>query len=254
MTDGPRLSIDGDLATITLDRPEKRNALTMADLAGFAAALDKAAAAPDLRALVVTGAGDRAFSAGVDLSDVGGGAESWAENPLTALCDRLEAFPRPTIARLNGPVVGGAAEISLSCDFRIGADHVSLLVPAARIGVHYETEGLRRAVAGLGLQGARRVYLLAEKLDAAALDALGYFDARVPAEALDDAVAAMAAQIRGGAPLAVDGMKRTLTELARGAPDAGAATARIRAAWASEDMAEGLAALREKRAPKFRGR
>lgn len=254
MTEGLRFETSGGVATITLDRPATRNALTMADLAGFRAALDEAAARPGLRALVVTGAGDRAFSAGVDLGDVGGGAEAWAENPLTALCDALQSFPRPTVARINGAVIGGAAELSLSCDFRVGTEAAKLFVPAARIGIHYEPSGLARAAAVIGLQGARRVYLLAERLDAAALDRLGYFDRLAPEGGLDEALAEILSAIRAGAPLAVDGMKGTFVEALRGPVDEAAAAARVAATWRSEDMAEGLAALREKRAPVFKGR
>lgn len=250
MADAIKLSIEGARATVLIDKAEKRNALTLADLDDLHAALDEAEAAP-IRCLVLTGAGDRAFSAGVDLGDV---AETgvWDVNPLMKFCDRLEAFPRPAIARLNGPAIGGAVEIALACDFRVGGPNVAAMVPAARIGLHYEPAGLRRALSCIGLQATRRLYLLAERMEAAHLAQIGFLDRF--SDDLDSATAEIADALTAGAPLAVDGVKRTLRELARGDLDDAAARARVAASWASADMAEGLAAMREKRPPKFSGR
>lgn len=245
------LEITGDIARITIDNPEKRNALAIEDLIAMGAALDEAAGHEGLRALVLTGAGNRVFSGGVDLSDVSGDGQ-WEDNPLTALADRLERFPRPTIARIGGRIRGGAVELALACDFRIGAHGIDLAVPASRLGIHYETGGLARAHARLGGQVARRLFLLAEVLDDEAMLASGYLDRLVTAEELDQAVDDMLKAIRAGAPLAVDGMKATLNEIGHGgAPEA---KARIQACWASDDLKEGLAAVKEKRPPVFRGR
>lgn len=243
----------GDALWITIDNAEKRNALGMEDLAALSTALDEAAQAPGLRVLILTGAGDRVFSSGVDLSDIADPSD-WSANPLSALCDRLEAFPRPTIARLNGKVRGGAFEVSLACDFRIGVTGMDAMVPAARIGIHYEASGLARAISRMGMQATRRVYLLGEAFGAEALASMGYLDRLVSPDGLDDAVDEMSARLRSGAPLAVDGMKATLSEMATGSLDRDAARARIRATWASGDMKEGLAAIRERRQAVFTGR
>lgn len=243
----------GDALWLTIDNPEKRNALALADLTALSEALAAAAEAPGLRAVVLTGAGDRVFSGGVDLSDVTD-ARVWGDNPLSALCDRLEAFPRPTIARINGKVRGGATELTLACDFRIGAIGADVMVPAARIGIHYEPSGLRRAIARIGMQATRRMYLLAETFDAVALSELSYFDRLVGPSDLDATVEAMLEAIRAGAPLAVDGMKATLAEIGAGAFDPDAARARIERSWASDDMKEGLEAARARRKPNFTGR
>lgn len=245
---------DGAVATATLNRPETRNALKLDDLRRLGEIIEEVAADLSIRVLILTGSGDRAFSGGVDLSDVSGGGAAWDEKPLTRLCDALEALPRVTIARLNGAVIGGAAELTCACDFRVAAEGVRVMVPAAKLGVHYEPSGLSRAVAAMGLQTARRVYLLAEAQSAEALSACGYLDALVAREALDEAVASIAGLAAAGAPLAVDGMKLALSEIAKGALDEDAAAARIRQAWGSEDMAEGLAAMREKRPPAFKGK
>lgn len=247
-----RLAVEGPVAALTLDAPQKRNALGVSDLSDFAQALAEAHAAPDVRVLTVTGAGDRAFCAGVDFSDVGG--RDWSDNPLTALCDGLEQFPLPTVAALNGAVWGGGVEIALACDFRIGVAGMRACAPPAKLGIEYEPDGIARAMRRLGAQAARRVFLAAETLHDAELLRIGFVDSLVAPEALAAAVADKAAALAALAPLAVRGMKRSILEIAEGRLDRPAARARIAAAWASEDLAEGLAAAKARRAPVFHGR
>jgi enoyl-CoA hydratase/carnithine racemase len=204
-----------------------------------------------LRALVLTGTG-RSFCAGASLGDVAG--SDWTDNPLTTLCDTLEAFPSPTIAALNGGVYGGGVELALACDFRIGVTGMKAFAPPARLGIHYEPAGIRRAMDRLGAQMARRIFLLAERFDAEALLGAGFLDDLVRPEDLDTRTEAMAQEIAGLAPLALRGMKRTIVELSHGTLDTEAARARIATCFASADHAEGLAAQREKRTPRFEGR
>ncbi|MBP7001404.1 enoyl-CoA hydratase/isomerase family protein [Amaricoccus sp.] len=239
------------VARVTLDRPEAHNALDQEAMRRLTALLAGWAERPDIRALVLTGTG-RSFCAGAALGDVAG--RDWSDNPLTALCDALEAFPAPTVAALNGGAYGGGVEIALACDFRVGVTGMRAFAPPARLGIHYDPAGLRRAVDRLGSQTARRMFLLAETFDAEALLATGFLDWLVPPEALAARADETAATLAGLAPLALRGMKRTLVELSRGALDQEAARARIRACFASADHAEGLAAQREKRAPRFEGR
>lgn len=246
-----RLAIDGARATITLDRPEKLNALEVADLDAFAAALAEVYAAPEVRALVVTGTGARAFSSGVALGDVG--ATDWSDNPLTALCDGLEQFPLPTVCALNGGVWGGAAEIAAACDFRIGVTGMVCRVPPAALGIHYEPAGIARVMRRIGAQAARRMFLAAEAFDDAELLRIGFVDCLVAPDRLAEETDALVARLTSLAPLAVRGMKQTIVELSEDRLDAAAARARITEAWASADLREGLAAMREKRAPRFTG-
>ena len=138
--------IRGPIGRIVLNRPEAHNALdqaAMRELGGLLADW----AGRDLRALVLTGRG-RSFCAGASLGDVAG--QDWSENPLTAACDALEAFPAPTIAALNGGVYGGGVEIALACDFRVGVTGMRAFAPPARLGIHYEPAGVRRAIERLG--------------------------------------------------------------------------------------------------------
>lgn len=244
------LDVADQVATLTINRPDKGNAITLSALSTMSGHLTDLASTP-IRAVVITGAGERAFSAGMDLSDVSDPG-SWAENPLTRFCDQLERFPKPTIARINGAVIGGSVEIALSCDLRIGKDASKLRVPAVALGVHYEYEGLARAIRVLGPQTTRKIYMLGDRFDASMLTDIGFLDCCVPEDNLDQAVEDVLNTIRAGAPLAVNGAKQTIAEVLAG-EDASAAKARIKIAWASDDMKEGLAAIREKRQPDFKG-
>jgi enoyl-CoA hydratase/carnithine racemase len=242
--------IDGAIGRITLEAPAAHNALDQAAMRRLTALLDDWAAR-DLRALVLTGRG-RSFCAGAALGDVG--AADWTENPLTRLCDRLEDFPAVTVGALNGGVYGGGVELALACDFRVGVTGMRVFVPPARLGIHYEPAGIRRAIDRLGSQTTRRMFLLAETFGADALLTAGFLDHLVEPEALEGKALEIAQTASALAPLAVRGMKRTIVELSRGTLDAGAARERIAACFASADHAEGLAAQREKRPPVFRGR
>ncbi len=242
--------LDGAIGRITLDAPAAHNALDQAAMRRLTALLDDWAGR-DLRALVLTGRG-RSFCAGAALGDVG--AADWTENPLTRLCDRLEDFPAVTVAALNGGAYGGGVELALSCDFRVGVTGMRAFVPPARLGIHYEPAGIRRAIDRLGSQTTRRMFLLAETFGDEALLAAGFLDHLVAPEALEAKALEIAETAAALAPLAVQGMKRTIVELSRGTLDTAAARARIAACFASADLAEGLAAQREKRPPVFQGR
>lgn len=244
-------AVDGEIGRITLNDPATHNALTQAAMREMTALLERWADRPELRVIVLTGRGRR-FCAGAALADVA--TADWTDNPLTRLCDTLEAMPAPTIAALNGGVWGAGVDLALACDFRVGAHGVRACVPPARLGIHYAPEGIARAVDRLGSQMARRMFLLAETFDDAALLAAGFLDQLVPPEALEARVADLGGALAGLAPLAVRGMKRTILEVSRGALDRAAARDRIAACFASQDHAEGLAAQRERRPPRFTGR
>ncbi|MEX0969817.1 MAG: enoyl-CoA hydratase/isomerase family protein [Paracoccaceae bacterium] len=247
----------GNIGRITLNRPAAHNALTRDAMAEIVAQLQAwqgteqgTGQGTGLRAIILTGTG-KSFCAGASLDDVAN--SDWAENPLTALCDALEDFPAPVIAALNGGAYGGGVELALAADFRIGVTGMRAFVPPAKLGIHYEPAGIARAVARLGSQMARRMFLMAETFEDSALLAAGFLEDLVAPDALAGRATAMAEHIAGLAPMAVQGMKRTIVEIERGTLDKAAAKARIAAAFASADHIEGLAAQREKRPPKFSG-
>ncbi len=242
-------SLDGQIGRITLNRPETHNALDLQAMSDIRKVLGDWADA-DVRAVILTGTG-RSFCSGASLADVAGA--DWSENPLTALCDAVEDFKAPTICALNGGVYGGGVELATACDFRIGSTGMKMFVPPAKLGIHYEPAGIARVVQRLGAQMARRLFLLAEHQSDTDLLEIGFLDHLVEPEHLAEKADAMAATLTGLAPMALQGMKQTILEISRGTLDQTAAKARIAICFASQDHAEGLAAMKEKRQPVFRG-
>ncbi len=251
MSDAFILETEADCATLTLNRPEKHNALEVTDLEALDAILLDLAQRPGLRLLVLRARG-KSFCAGVDLGDVAG--HDWRDNPLERVGDRLEAFPVPTLCVLQGGVYGGGTDIALACDFRLGVEGMRSFIPPAKLGIQYHVHGLRRAATRLGLGPAKRLFLAAETFDAAEMLRTGFLDWLVPAAELEARATALSASLRGLAPLSLRGMKQTLNELANGRVDERAARDRAAASFHSQDFQEGRRAMAEKRPPLFTGR
>ncbi|MBT9489997.1 MAG: enoyl-CoA hydratase/isomerase family protein [Rubrivivax sp.] len=248
----PRLQVGTDgLAVITLARPAHLNRLHREDLLALQAHFSALRDDPAVRALVLTGEG-RAFCAGFHLGQLGQGEDD--PRLFEHTVDALEALPLPTVARLNGSVYGGATDLALACDFRIGTTGMELRMPAARLGLHYYPSGLQRYVSRLGLGAAKRLFLLGEAVPHSVLLAIGYLDACVPAAELDAAVAHITTALAAGAPLAVRGMKQSLDQIARGNADGAVLREREATCAASADLQEGIAAFAERRTPRFSGR
>jgi len=251
----PRLSrAPGGVAVITLSRPQHLNRLHTEDLDALLAHFEALAADPDARVLVLTGEG-RAFCAGFHLGELGardGGAVG--PQAFERTVDALEALPLPTVARLNGSVYGGATDLALACDFRVGVQGMELRMPAARLGLHYYPSGLRRYVTRLGIGAAKRLFLLGQAVDDQTLHAIGYLDTLVAPDALDAAVDGIVQALAAGAPLAVRGMKASLDEIAGGREDEAVLRDRGARCATSADLREGLAAWAERRPPRFEGR
>ena len=251
----PVLALDrAGRATITLSRPRHLNRLHREDLLALRGHVQRIAAEPGIRVLVLTGSG-RAFCAGFHLGELEESEHAASDDPrlFEHTVDALEALPVPTIARLNGGVFGGATDLALACDFRVGVEGMELRMPAARLGLHYYPSGLRRFVSRLGLAATKRLFLLAETVSAAELQRIGYLDALVPAQRLDAVVDALADALLAGAPLAVRGMKQSLNDIASGVFDLPRMREREAACATSDDLREGLAAFAARREPVFRG-
>jgi len=246
-----RVDVDGPVARITLDRPERHNALDAADVSGFRRTLDDIDANHAVRVLVLTGAGESTFCSGASLDQMRTGEMSGAL--FDTLTDRLANLRVPTICRLNGSAYGGGAELALCCDLRIGVTGMRLSVPAAALGVCYPLGGLSRYVQRLGLPAASRILLAAEELDGPQLVGIGFLARLVEPEALDETVDALTDRIASLAPLAVTSMKRILLDIVSHAVEPGEAQRLIDRCAASDDLREGLAARSEGRKPRFRG-
>ena len=251
----PLLALGPDgRATITLNRPRHLNRLHREDLLALQGHFSRIAAEPDVRVLVLTGSGGT-FCAGFHLGELDESERSASDDPrlFEHTVDTLEALPLPTIARLNGSVFGGATDLALACDFRVGVQGMELRMPAARLGLHYYASGLQRSVSRLGLAAAKRLFLLAETVAAEELLRIGYLDTLVTPEQLDATVDTLAATLAANAPLAVRGMKQSLNEIARGDFDLPWLREREAACAASADLREGLAAFAARREPQFNG-
>lgn len=246
------LSVDRGVATILLDAPSRHNALGHADVLAFREHLDRIDADPEVRALVVTGAGTDTFCAGASLAEMESGAMNGAL--FETLTDRIASVRVPAVCALNGDVHGGGAEIALCCDFRIGVEGIRLRVPAARLGVCYPPGGLARWSQRLGLGVAARVFLSGEELEAEELMRVGYLTQLVPQVELAPTTERLAERLASGAPLAVQAMKRILGAVAAGTLDRSSAAELVERCNASEDLREGLRAWREGRPPGFKGR
>jgi enoyl-CoA hydratase len=250
----PLLAVDGARATIRLNRPRHLNRLQAEDLDTFLKLFDRIEADPAIRVMVLTGTG-RAFSAGYDLGSIAERAssnqEQTAGSAFEAVVDRLEDLSVPTICALNGGVYGGATDLALACDFRIGVDTAEMFMPAARLGLHYYPGGIRRYVSRLGVDNAKTLFLTAEKIDAAHMLRIGYLTSMVPVATLDAEVDRLARALAANAPMAVRGMKRTINEIARGQLEVAAADRRHRDSMRGSEIAEGIKAFAEKRPPKF---
>lgn len=249
----PRLSVAGAVATITLRRPEVANRLELEDLGTLQAQLDAVNADPAVRVLLLLGEG-RHFCSGFNVGRVGSDGAG-AGPRFEALADALESARPVTVVALQGGAYGGAVDLALAADFRVGCDTSELMIPAAKLGLHFYRGGLERLVCRIGLPLARRLLLATDPLRAEALEAAGLLDRRAAsADAVGDEAARFAGQIAALAPLALLPMKQHLNRIARGTLDAAALARDIARADASADLQEGALAWREKRAPVFTGR
>jgi enoyl-CoA hydratase/carnithine racemase len=247
------------VAHVTLNRPAAANALSrglVADLARTFADLEPAG---ELRAVVVTGAGDKAFCAGADLKERRGMSLDDTRaflRELNRVLDVVAAFPRPVIAAVNGAAFGGGLELALACDLRLAADTAEMGLVETRLGIIPGAGGTQRLARVAGVAAAKELILTGRRIGAARARELGIVSEIVAAGDLPAAAARLAAEVSACGPLAVaqakraidDGLDRPLSE------GLGIERACYEVVLASDDRNEGLAAFAEKRPPVFKGR
>lgn len=240
------------VARLTLANPEKHNALGRAEFAAMRRAFSELRTSSYVRVLVVTGAGDKTFCAGASLQELNAGAISGDD--YQDMTDELAELPIPTVCALNGNVFGGGVELALSCDFRIGVEGTRMRVPAATLGLCYPPRGIDRFVRRLGPSAARRILVGAETFAADDMLRLGFLDHLVMPAQLQQTVDDYAARLAALAPLSVRAMKEIIERSAAGTLLMAEAQKLAATCDASEDLKEGFAAKKEKRAPAFSGR
>ena len=242
----------GHRAYLTLMREAAHNRLRESDLVQLETLIEEINQAEDIRVAILTGSGSKCFCAGFEISDIE--ATDWQDNQFGRTIGRLEAARPAVICALNGSVYGGACEIALACDFRIGVSGMEMRMPPAKLGLIYFAPGLKRLVSRIGLGATKRLLLTAETMDAETLLEIGFLDRLVAPEALATESEALAARIEALSPLAVQGMKKLLNDIAAGELDAAAADRSALESFRSEDAKEGIRAFKEKRTPRFSGR
>jgi len=255
--DAIQVTLEDGIARVTLNRAERRNALTFALWQRLGETFDALGERRDVRAIVLTGNGT-SFCAGADISEFGTVRADAAqaleyERAYEGCCNRIAACPKPTIAAINGFCMGGGCNVAMSCDFRFAVPGASFAIPAARLSIVYGIAGTRRLLSLVGLANAKRILYSAEKFDAERALRIGFID-----EIADDVLAvaqAFAVQLKDCAPLTISGSKTMLDALAsgNGALRDEVVTQLLEQAAQSHDYAEGRAAFAEKRAPNFRG-
>ena len=252
----------GPTAILTLNRPAAMNALSVELVAALEQSvrdLRGLAATGDVRALILTGAGGKAFCAGADLKERR--AMSLAETrrflaSLNAAVDAVAAFPAPVIAAVSGAAFGGGFELALACDIRLAADNAMFGLVEVRLGIIPGAGGTQRLARVAGVAVAKELILTGRRVDAAQARAMGIVSSVHPANDLMGAVESTAAEIALGGPLAVAQAKRAIDDgLALPLPEALAIErACYEVVLTSEDREEGLAAFMEKRHPVFKGK
>ncbi len=236
---------------VTFDNPSRRNAIGTEALDGLDRLAGEIAADATVRAVILTGAGDRAFTSGFDLRELADfEPEHFMRSHFAQVIEKWARLPVPVIGALNGHCMGGGVHVAVACDIRIAVPGVRFMIPAARFGFIYVPGAISRIERTLGPSFAARLLYLDTELVAETLTGNGFIHAVVEPEALAGRALEIARRVARLAPLAVAGMK----ELVREAPDDAAVTAAMHRCAHSEDVREGLAAMREKRPAKFSGR
>lgn len=247
----------GPVEVLTINRPNQRNAIDVAVSRGIAAALDELEGDDELAAVVVTGAGDKAFCAGMDLKAFAAGempAISAVSGGFAGITRR--SFPKPLVAAVNGAALAGGFEVALSCDLVVAADHAVFGIPEAKRGLLASAGGLVRLPKRLPLPIALELALTGEPIGAERAYALGLVNRVVPGAQVLEAAIAMAQAVAANAPLSVRFSKAVMRASAE-VPEAEGWKLSDEAAavvTTSPDALEGAVAFAEKRPPAWTGR
>jgi enoyl-CoA hydratase/carnithine racemase len=261
MAEPPVVLVDEEdqIVTVTLNRPDARNALNQGVLDRLLDVIDDVAPRRDVRAVVFTGAGDRAFCAGADLKERAGMSPEQTRfflRRIKRVMDHIERMPMPTIAAVNGFAFGGGCELALACDLRVMQEGAQIGLTECALGIIPGAGGTQRLPRLVGPSRAKELIFTARRLDAQGAAAVGLVDHAVPAgEALAKAKA-LAGEMRDNcAPLAVEAAKAAIDGgLAAGISEGMLLESRAyEVTLFTEDRLEALAAFKEKRRPVFKG-
>ena len=252
---------DGAIGWITFNNPARHNAVSLPMWQGLDDAVSAFAADPDVRVIVLKGAGERAFVSGADISEFeekrSNEANIQAYNAVSHKATAaLTGVNKPTIAMIRGYCVGGGVSVALSCDMRIAAEGSTFAVPAAKLGLGYEFDGVRKLVDVVGPSFAREIFYTARQFTVQEAVTMGLVNRVVPADGLESYVRDYAATIAGNAPLTVGSIKTLVAQALKDESERDAALCKavVDRCFASADYVEGRQAFMEKRKPRFTGK
>lgn len=250
----------GGVGVVTFNNPARHNAMSLAMWRDAAAAVATFADDDAVRCVVLTGAGNKAFVAGADISKFENERASVEHievyNEAVSNYHRtVQGLMKPTIARIDGYCIGGGLAIALDCDIRICSADARFAVPAAKLGIGYAFEGVRRLYDIVGPQFVAEIFYTARQFDAEEARIMGLVNRVVPKAELDDAIWPLAERIAGNAPLSIAAVKHSLMELAKPQKDwdVEAVNRTVARCFDSQDYKEGRTAFMEKRKPNFTG-
>jgi len=251
----------GAVGRIEFDSPAKMNAMSFAMWQGLHDAIHAFVEEEQIRAVVLSGAGGRSFVSGADISEFESLRASEKHvaryNAMsTGASKALFAFPRPTIAKIQGYCIGGGLGIALSCDIRICSDSSRFAIPAAKLGLAYDFAGLKKLCDVVGPAYASEILFSGRQFTAEEALRIGLVNRVVPEADLDATVDELADRVAGNAPLTIEAAKAAIRgwALPESERDLDALSAMVKRCFASEDYAEGRRAFAEKRKPVFKGR
>jgi len=252
---------EGGVGIVTFNNPERHNAVSLEMWEATTHILKEFAADEEVRVVVLTGAGDKAFVSGADISKF---ASERASIEATRAYDVTTAaafgsiyeFPKPTIAMIRGYCIGGGVGLASCCDLRICSDDSRFAVPAAKLGLGYAYAGLKRLVDVVGQSFAKEIFYTARQFNAQEAYAMGLVNRVVPAAELESYVKSITDMICANAPLTIKAVKFTVGEILKDESkrDAARVDKMVEACFASRDYTEGRTAFMEKRKPVFTGR
>ncbi len=251
--------IDGPIGWITFNNPSRRNAVSLEMWEAIPIVLDRFESDPQVRVVVLHGAGEAAFVAGADISQFEKARSSAESNAhYDAISDRasrrLHECSKPTIAMIHGWCIGGGVGIAVCCDLRIAADNAKFGIPAVRLGVGYGHKGVRKLMDLVGPSFTKEIFFTARHFSADEAREMGLVNRVLPAAELEAYVRGYCASIADNAPMTIYALKRTVGELLKGPEgDLALSDRLVRACFESHDYIEGRRAFMEKRRPVFRG-
>ncbi|MFO7965597.1 MAG: enoyl-CoA hydratase-related protein [Desulfobacterales bacterium] len=258
------VTTDAYIATITLSRPEKRNALSPVQLIELHQLLKGFEKGDDIRCVVFRGDGDTAFSSGYDISAIPTKVPPEVQealkkqNPLELALNTVRNFQYPTIAMINGYAFGAGFNLCACCDIRIAADDVRMGMPPAKLGLIYHPGGLQQFIETYGIAGTKDIFLSARTYTGRDLLERGIVDYLVKRPELASFTYTYASKITENAPLSLKGMKKIINMFGNGMSldeeNLKAAHEIIQAGFQSDDLKEGQLAFLEKRKPNFTGK